>query len=184
MRFRCEPPQPPRRASGGCKCVRKTHCYHSIFNRICRFLFSDVFAFFEPHLDPRRVIPFINEFSMNVLITGHNSSVALPTALSSSSTIQFTGVVHLKRTTAGVQTERFESVHPTSRPNGAKFSPQCPVCYTYRPWVVPSSAHKRYNKKQVFKCIKKGCPGIFKARCLKGYKPLKKDKAILYSKLL
>ena len=64
--------------------------WHSI-----RFKFSDAFAFSELGLDPQRVIPFINEFCMSVLITGHKSMTALPIILSSSSTSWYTRLVHL-----------------------------------------------------------------------------------------
>lgn len=121
---------------------------------------------------------------MNVLVTGHHSAATLPTTLSSSSTLQFTGIVHLKPEEEGVRVERFERLHPTSRPNGVKFPQQCPECRAYRPWVIPPLAKNKYNKKQVFRCVTRGCPGVFKARRLKGYRELPGDYAKIYSKLL
>ena len=150
-----------------------------------RFRFSDAFAFSETGLDPHRITSFLNEFATNVLVTGHNSSVALPTALSSSSTAQFTGILHLRWVEAGVQMERFERLHPTTRPNGSRFPQQCPKCCAYRPWVIPPNHKKKNNNKEVvFKCATKGCSGVFKVGRLKGYRSLPKDGAKIYSKKL
>lgn len=148
------------------------------------FQFSDTFAFSESGLDPHRITPFINEFAMNVLITGHESTVALPTALSSSSSLQFTGIVHFHRTVAGVQARKFERLHPTSRPNGHKFPQQCPGCRAYRPWVVTSKRSKKHNRDLAFKCGTKGCSSVFTAPRLKGYRRFAKDRARIYSKVL
>jgi hypothetical protein len=141
-------------------------------------------AFSERSLDPFRIIPFVNEFAMDVLITGHSSTTALPAALSSSSTMKFTGIVHFSLMGRGVQVKRFERIHPTSRPNGASFPPQCPKCLTYCPWVVPSGTRSRYNKKMVFACVNKGCTGKFKAPRLKGYWEIRDDKAKIFTKVM
>jgi hypothetical protein len=119
---------------------------------------------------------------MNVVITGHKSTTALPTALSSSSTARFTGIIHLRHTEAGVQMEQYERLHPTTRPNGSRIPQQCPGCRAYRSWVIPSKPPRKYNKEIVFKCGTKGCLEVFKAPQLKGYRPLAKDLAEIYSK--
>ncbi|KAF9793518.1 hypothetical protein BJ322DRAFT_1103899 [Thelephora terrestris] len=136
------------------------------------FKFADTFAFSEADLDPYRITPFITEFVMNVLVTGRPSKDTVPTALSLSSTLHYTGVVHLQWTETGVEMERFERVHPTARPNGGRFPLQCKICHAYRPWVVPKATKKRYNIKQVFKCGTKKCSGFLVVRRLKGYRPL------------
>ena len=149
-----------------------------------RFRFTDAFAFSEPGLDPHRITPFINEFAMNVLITGHDSAVALQPALNSSSSLQYTGIVHFNRTDAGVQVQRFERIHPTTRPNGLRFPQQCPTCRAYRPWVVTSKHSKTLNSDVAFRCGTKGCLGVFKPPQLKGYHPQAKDRAEIFLKIL
>ena len=149
-----------------------------------RFQFSDSFAFSEPSLEPHKIAPFIVEFATNVLITGHKSADALPAALHSSSTAQSTGIMHFRSTAAGVEVERFERIHPTSRPNGARLSQQCPNCRAYRSWLVPPGTKKRYNKAQEFKCLTVGCLEVLKIPRLKGYCSTQKDHGRIYSRPL
>lgn len=122
------------------------------------------------------------EFATATLITGHRSAAALPLALSLSSTPQFTGIVHLSWTTAGLQVEHIERLHHTSRPNGKRLPQQCPECRAYRSWQVPSAKPKKYNREVVLYCGTDGCSGIFRAPPLEGYRPLAGDVAKLFSK--
>ena len=140
-----------------------------------RFQFSDTFAFTEPGLDPHRITPLLNEFVMNVLITGHKSTIALPTIISSTSTTRHTRIFHLKWTNMGVQAEQFERIHPTTCPNGMGFSLQCPNCLSNCPWVIRERLPKKLNKTRSFKCSTKGCSGVFRAPRLKGFRPIPKD---------
>lgn len=134
-----------------------------------RFRFTDGFAFTEPGLDPQKIVPFINDFGINVLITGHKATAALPTILSS--TIgRHTGIVHLQPTNTGVAIQRFEWIHHIHRPNGSRLPVQCHQCLSYRSWIVPPNRPKKYNKKLVFACGKKGCTAVCKIHRLKGYK--------------
>lgn len=137
-------------------------------------------AFSESNLDPHKISPFVNEFAMEVLITGRKSGDALPTVLRSSSTIKHTGIVHLERTGAGVKTTRFERLHPTSRPNGARFPLQCTKCNVYFSWKVPQATKRRLNQTQSFKCSSKGCSGVFNVPRLEGYRPMLKDLEEIY----
>jgi hypothetical protein len=148
------------------------------------FRFSDVIAFSERNLDPHRVVSFVNEFSMNALVTGHPSASALLIALSSSSTSQFTGIVHLETTDTGVVIKRIERLHHTRRPNGQKLPLQCPKCRAYRSWIIPPAPPKELNKPMVFKCCTKYCDGVCEIPHLEGYEPLLKDDAIFYSTTL
>ena len=142
-----------------------------------------MFAFSEPNLDPYRISPFLNEFAAEVLITGRQSEDVLPTAVSSSSTLKHMGIVHLRWTGAAVQVKRFQHLHPTSRPNGARFPLQCPdpKCVLYYPWKIPPRTKNVLNVAQSFRCIRKGCKGVFKVPSLEGYRPLRKDLAQVYA---
>ncbi|KAF9790747.1 hypothetical protein BJ322DRAFT_1017394 [Thelephora terrestris] len=149
-----------------------------------RFKFCDAFAFSDHGLDPTRLNPFINEFATDILITGHQSAASLPLILSSSSTIRYTGILHLMQTETGVAMKHYQRFDPTSRPSGSRFPQQCSRCRAYRPWRVPSPAKKKCNKSQMFKCKSKKCKGVFEVRRQKGYRPLPKDYAKIYHALI
>lgn len=120
---------------------------------------------------------------MGVLVTGHRSSDAILTALSSSTT-QFTGVVHLSTTDKGLVTKQFERLHHTRRPNGKRLPIQCPDCQALRCWKVPGGAPKKYNEELVFRCNTKGCPGVCVVPPLEGFEPLTGDASKVYCKTL
>jgi hypothetical protein len=151
-----------------------------------RFRFSDAFAFCENGLDPHRISSFLSEFGENVLITGRPSSSALPSVLSASSTIKYTGVVHLMREKTGLKTTRYERIHSTSRPNGKRFPQQCVECRAYFPWHVPKKRVvkdvREMNQNMVFHCDTEGCSGTFEAQELEGYQPLAREPAHIFSK--
>jgi hypothetical protein len=149
-----------------------------------RFQFMDTFAFTESGLDPFRISPFLTEFATATLITGHRSDAALPTALSSSSTARFTGIVHFVKTEAGLEVRQYERLHHTTRPNGTRTPPQCPQCHAYRSWDIASARPKKYNRDLFFRCLTKGCKAVFKAPKLPGYRPLAREEAQLFSKLI
>ena len=151
----------------------------------CRYQISEAFAFSEPTLDAQTIIPFVNEFAMNVLVTGHPSKKILPEVISFSSTAKFTGIVHLRLAREEkVKVEHFELLHHTTRPNGKKLPPQCRQCNCYRSWNVPSKAPKKYNKILTFSCRTKGCSGVYEALPLKGYQPVSKDLKNLFKVVL
>jgi hypothetical protein len=155
-----------------------------ILERHSRFQFTDAFAFTESGLDPFRITPFLTEFATSTLITGHQSHAALPTAISSSSTAQFTGIVHFSKTEAGLEVRRYERLHHTTRPNSMRIPQQCPQCRAYRSWDITSARPKKYNRDLVFGCITKGCSAVFKAPKLPGYRPLAREEAQIFSKLI
>lgn len=155
------------------RCVRPRPDFNiSILTSYHRFRFSDVFAFSEAGLDPQRIVPFINEFALDVLVTGRPTTTALPMILSNTSTGRYTGIVHLTPSTSGVVAEWFEWFHHSQRPNGQKLPIQCPRCRAYRSWVIPSKRPKRYNENLEFRCITKGCTEVCRVRQLKEFIPL------------
>lgn len=160
-------PLPTFEGLSRCRCLP---LWKSISNHPHSFQFSDAFTFTESGLNPQKIVPFVNEFAMNVLITGHNTTTALPTILSTSSTGHYTGIIHLKPTATGIVAERFEWLHHTKRPNGARLPIQCPQCRSCRPWDIPSRRPKKYNKILTFQCGTKKCSGVCRITPLKGYK--------------
>jgi hypothetical protein len=158
---RLGPSQRRRRVRDFLSNIRKlTVCY--------RFQFSDAFAFSEAGLNLRAVVPFLTEFATQVIITGHKTTVALPSLLSSSTGCH-TGIVHFQPTSTGVTANRFEWLHHEMRPNGSKLPIQCKECGAYRAWVLRKSPTK-YNKTLKFKCNTKKCTGRCEVPRLKGYK--------------
>jgi hypothetical protein len=132
---------------------RKSHVSILNINLILMFTsyrFKHLFAFTAYGLIPSLLSTFLIDMAHRVIVEGFDISRWMTNLLDSSPiAARHTSIIHLRETEGVIHGLEYVWAHRQMQPWGSPLPPQCPRCFSFRPWA---ERKKTTDSRVVFSC--------------------------------